>query len=181
MSKQPDNGGRKTDRGADARRKLFVAAYLAHNKNGTQAAIDAGFSKKTAYSKASQLLKEPEVAKAILEAENAMLQKYNMTAENVLVQLGRIVNFDIRKVYNPDGTLKRIHELDDDTAAALSSFEIEEIKAEGVSIGLTRKVKGHDKNKAIDSAMRHFGLFEKDNSLKLSGNVTIAKDDADLC
>ena len=181
MRKQPDNGGRKTDRGADARRKLFIAAYLANNKNGTKAAIEAGYSEKSAASKASQLLKEPEVAKAVLEAENALLAKHNLTAENVLIQLGRIVNFDIRKLYNPDGSLKSIHELDDDTASALSSFEIEEIKAEGMTIGMTRKVKGHDKNRAIDAAMRHFGLFEKDNSLRLTGNVSISRDDADLC
>lgn len=160
MRKQPDNGGRKTDRGADARRKLFIAAYLANHKNGTKAAIEAGFSAKSASAKACQLLKEPDVSKAILEAETAMLEKHNMTAESVLIQLGRIVNFDIRKLYNPDGTLKSIHELDDDTASALSSFEIEEIKAEGTVIGMTRKVKGHDKNRAIDSAMRHFGLFD---------------------
>lgn len=181
MRKQPNNGGTRTDRGAEARRKLFVAIYLANGKNGTRAAIEAGYSAKTAAAKASGLLKEPGVSKAILEAETALIEKHNMTAESVLMQLGRIVNFDIRKLYNPDGTLKSIHELDEDTALALSSFEIDEVKAEGVTIGFTRKVKGHDKNKAIDSAMRHFGLFEKDNSLKLTGNVTIARDDADLC
>jgi phage terminase small subunit len=181
MRKQPDNGGAKTDRGAEARRKLFVAAYLANNKNGTKAAIAAGFSAKSAAAKASAMLKDPRVSGAVLEAENALLQKHNMTAESVLVQLGRIVNFDIRKLYNTDGTLKSIHELDDDTAAALSSFEIEEIKEEGVSIGLTRKVKGHDKNRAIESAMKHFGLFDLDNTLKVTGNVTISEDDAGLC
>lgn len=181
MRKQPDNGGPKKDGNAAARRRLFVAAYLANGKNATKAAIEAGFSAATAAQKGHNILQEPEVAKAVLEAENKLLEKHNMTAENVLQQLGRIVNFDIRKLYNPDGTLKSIHELDDDTAAALASFEIEEIKAEGTVIGMTRKVKGHDKNKAIDSAMRHFGLFEKDNSLKLTGNVTISKEDSDLC
>lgn len=181
MRKQPDNGGRKIDHAADARRKLFIAAYLSNNKNGTKAAIEAGYSEKTAHAKACALLKDPRVSSAILEAEDKLLAKHNMTAESVLMQLGRIVNFDIRKLYNPDGTLKSIHELDEDTALAISSFEIDEEKSEGVTIGFTRKVKGHDKNKAIDSAMRHFGLFEKDNSLKLTGNVTIARDDADLC
>jgi len=182
MRKQPENSGKTSDRGATARRELFIAAYLGDaKKNGTKAAIAAGFSEKTAAQKANTLLHELAVKAAIEKAEQELLNKHRMTADSVLQELSRIVHFDIRKLYNPDGTLKGINELDDDTAAALSSFEIKEIKADGTIIGLTRKVKGHDKNRAIESAMKHFGLFDADNTLKVSGSVIISKDDSELC
>ena len=43
------------------REKSFVQAYLALRMNGTQAAIEAGYSEKTATSQASRLLRKPEV------------------------------------------------------------------------------------------------------------------------
>jgi phage terminase small subunit len=48
------------------KRRLFVEAYLA-SPNATQAAITAGYSKKTAYSIGQRLLKNVEISKALEE------------------------------------------------------------------------------------------------------------------
>jgi hypothetical protein len=48
--------------------------------------------------------------------------------------------------------LKAVGELDDDTAAALSSLEVEEGDV------TTRKVKFFDKNAALEKAIKHLGL-----------------------
>jgi len=60
------------DSGANKKRlsekaKAFVLHYLTNKNNGKQAAIDAGFSAKTAASKASQLLKDPRIKELIEE------------------------------------------------------------------------------------------------------------------
>lgn len=52
----------------NSRQEKFAQEYWASG-NGTQSAKNAGYSKKTAYSQASQLLKHPEVKKRIKELE----------------------------------------------------------------------------------------------------------------
>jgi phage terminase small subunit len=63
-----------------------------------------------------------------------------------------------------------VHELDDETAAAISSVEVrEEFEGHGENrklVGYTKKIRFWDKTAAVNMAMKHFGLFEKDNSLK---------------
>lgn len=56
--------------------KLFVDKYLAgRKKNATRAAIDAGYSEKTASSQASQLLNNPKVKEYLSEKEKALIQE----------------------------------------------------------------------------------------------------------
>ena len=55
------------------RQKIFVAKYLLC-MNATQAAINAGYSPRTAYSQGQRLLKHVEVKAAI---DNAMTEKNN--------------------------------------------------------------------------------------------------------
>ena len=54
--------------------------------------------------------------------------------------------------------------MDDDTRAAVASFEIDERKVDGVVVGRTTKIKLWDKNRALEMAMRHLGLYERDNA-----------------
>lgn len=71
---------------------------------------------------------------------------------------------DVRKLYDEGGGIKDIHSLDDDTAAAVASIDHGE---DGVS-----KVRLYDKLVGIDRAMKHLGLFERDN-LQKNDNLTI--------
>ncbi len=52
------------------RQARFVEEYLL-DLNATQAAIRAGYSKKTAYSQGERLLRNVEVAAAVAEAKSA--------------------------------------------------------------------------------------------------------------
>ena len=49
----------------NAKQRLFVENYISNNFNGTQAAIAAGYSKKTAVKQASRLLTKEEVRNGI--------------------------------------------------------------------------------------------------------------------
>ena len=74
---------------------------------------------------------------------------------------------DQRKLYNADGTPKSIHELDDATAAAVSGVDPD-----------TGAIKTYDALRALDMAMKHVGLYEKDNhqkAEKLKFKVTFVK------
>lgn len=145
------------------RKKLFVEAFLTNGENGGKAAVAAGYSEKTSHQAASRLLRDVQIRDAIAQRRAALVEKFELTTERTLREIARLAYADPRKFYNADGTLKQVHELDDDTAATIASVELEEIKADGVVIGMTRKVKQWDKNAALEKAMKHLGEYEADN------------------
>ncbi len=91
------------------RQEKFVREYLV-DLNATQAAIRAGYSKKTAYSIGEENLKKPEIAKAIAAAQTKRAEKTGRTAVDVLE--------DIRKVTREASEQGKIRE-------ALRGLELE--------------------------------------------------------
>jgi phage terminase small subunit len=67
-------------------------------------------------------------------------------------------------VFNPDGSPKPICELDDDTAAAIKRYDIQERVVDGVVVARTIRVEFWDKIAALDMAARHLGFYERDNT-----------------
>lgn len=165
---------------AEQRRKLFIEAYIANGGNGTEAAIAAGFSKKTAASQASRLLKDVKMQEEIADRAEKVAKKYELTTELVIRSLCQDLNFDPARLYNEDGTLKSITELDEDTRMSLTAAEFEQIGSQDAP-SFVRKVKWANKKDAREQAMKHLGMFEKDND-QSKPNVTIVftSDDADL-
>lgn len=141
----------------DHRRRLFVDAYIANGGNAKQAAIAAGYAESRAEVTGSELVKDRKVQEEITRRRAELEQQSGLTAERVLREIARIVYFDPRELFREDGSLKPTSEWTDDQAAAIASIEI--------SDGKTR-VKAWDKNAALEKAMKHLGLYEKDNQQK---------------
>ncbi len=141
-----------------AKRVRFCQEYVIDH-NATQAAIRAGYSEHTSGSIGSFLLQIVGVKEQIAIYELEISAKLGLTAENVLRQLAYAVNFDPRKMYRPDGSLKDVTEMDDCTAMALAGIEVTEIADDEGDITRTKKLKWVDKNQAITLGMRHFGLL----------------------
>lgn len=150
------------------RRQLFVQAYLANGHNATRAAEAAGYSSKTAYSLGQRLLKRVEVSGQLARAAKEAADASGLTAQRVLDEIARIAFSDTRRLYRADGTLKRPSEWDDDTAAAVAGVDVTETRlgdGEEQAVSATvRKLRMWDKGVAINAAMRHLGLFERDNA-----------------
>lgn len=140
----------------------FVAEYLV-DLNAKQAAIRAGYSSRTAQVQGSRLLSKAKVADAIQVGQKAREERTRITQDRVLQELARLAFFDIRRLYNEDGSLKAPHELDDDTAAAVAQLEsLEEYAGSGEDralIGHTKKAKTFSKDAALSLAMRHLGML----------------------
>lgn len=68
------------------KQKAFVAAYL-RDQNGTQAAIEAGYSPTSAHVTASRMLKDAKVADAIGKAQERVAKKAELTAASHLAKL----------------------------------------------------------------------------------------------
>lgn len=173
---------------AAQRRSLFIEAYLSNGENASQAAIAAGFSPKTAGQQGSRLLKNVKVQQELNSRRTKVLEKFQLTTENVLQSVAQALFFDPRKLFDDKGLLKPITELDDDTAQALAGIDIteeygnapvdEELepqphggglrRAHGkrVQTGYTAKLKWLDKNAARDQAAKMLGMYGADNRQK---------------
>ncbi len=119
MSTTQPRLGRRTSH----RETVFVREYL-FDLNGTRAAVAAGYSSKTASVAASRMLRKVKVQALLKQRMEERQQRLDISADRVLRELARIAFFDPRKLFNHDGSLKDIAELDDDTAAAIAGVEI---------------------------------------------------------
>ncbi|WP_373857218.1 terminase small subunit [Klebsiella variicola subsp. variicola] len=84
------------DRLTDQQR-LFVAEYLKDN-NATQAAIRAGYSKKTANEQGARLLAKVSIAQAIAQQQKASIVRTLGSADEVLEQMWRLATFDANQL-----------------------------------------------------------------------------------
>lgn len=131
-----------------------------------KAYIKAGYKPKRAAAAASRLLTNVKIIKELAIRKSRAAKLADVNAGNIIKGIARIAFFDLRKIYNRDGTLKPIHELDDDTAAALVGVD----HIDGTIIGqVTKKIKMSDKLKALEYLAKFEGLFEKDNKQRGEG------------
>lgn len=151
-----------------AKQKRFVDEYLV-DLNATQAAIRAGYSKKTAQEQSARLLSNVMVQQRVQDQMKAREQRTGITQDRVLQELARIAFFDIRKLYNTDGSLKRPDELDDDAAAVLSGVDVTEMGGNDGPVTFTKKAKVFDKTAALTLAMRHLGMLK--DKVEHSGEI----------
>lgn len=146
------------------KQQRFVQEYLI-DLNATQAAIRAGYSQKTAEVQGCRLLRNAKVAEAIQAGRNALNTQSAVTRERVLQRLAAIGFSDLRKLYDEQGQLRSIRELDDEVAASIAGVETEELFAgsgkEREQIGHVRKVKRWDPVKALELLGRHLGLWQE--------------------
>lgn len=142
------------------KRTAFVEAYFVNNENITKAAIAAGFSEKTAYQAGSRLLKDVRVSTEIARRRTELVANLELSTERTIKEVSRIAFCDPRKLVDESGRIKPLHELDDDTAAAIASVEVDKDGA--------IKYKFWDKNSAIEKAAKVQGLYEKDNNQKVN-------------
>jgi phage terminase small subunit len=121
---------------------------------------------------ASRLLKNVKVASMIAEIRATAEHTTMLTVERTRAELARVCFSDVRKLFNPDGSLKKVSELDADTAAAVASFEVDEVEVGDKVVRRTIKVKLWDKNAALEMAIKHLGLYERDNTQR-SENLSL--------
>jgi phage terminase small subunit len=142
------------------KQRRFAAEYL-KDQNATQAAIRAGYSEKTAGSQGHDLLKKPEIRLMLDKKLSKIEEKAEFTVEQAVRQLQRMVMFDPRKLFAPNGQPLAIGDLDDDTAMVIAGLDVtEEYEGSGkdrVFKGYTKKYKLNDRLGAVNTALKMFG------------------------
>src|SRR5262245_4908607 len=142
-----------------AKQESFAVA-VAKGSNASdayRAVYSAGrMTAKSINEEASHLLANPKVASRVAELRVPAVKAARLEIEETLSQLVCVLRSDARRLFRADGSLIPVHELDDTTAAAISSIELDEQ-------GRPRKIRLWSKTDAIDKAMKHLGAFERDN------------------
>lgn len=164
------------------KRGRFVEEYL-HDLNATQAAIRAGYSQKTAYSQGQRLLKDVEVSAAIAEAKTARSTRTRVDADWLLRRLADEVEADVADLYDENGSLRPVQDWPPIWRKGLvAGLDVEEVKEEGITVGVIRKLKLSDRVKRLELIGKHVEVQAFKDQVETSGNVTvnIAGPDADL-
>lgn len=142
------------------KQSAFVREYLV-DLNASAAYKRAGYIAKgnAAEVNAARMLRNAQVQAEIQVAMNERAQRNDITADRVLKEIARLAFFDPRRLLNGDGTPKAIHELDDDTAAAVAGIDIVTKGNEDLGYADVMKIKLADKSKNLELLGRHLKLF----------------------
>ena len=167
--------------------KLFVKEYLV-DLNATQAAIRAGYSKKTAMQQGQRLLTLPDIQAAVQREMRKREKRTEITADWVLTQLAKIAEVDITNftafgrrdvpvmgafgpVYGGEGdnkqlVMKTVNYVDFKESSEVDGTLIAEVKQgkDGAS------VKVMDRMKALELLGKHLGMFT--DKTEITGNLT---------
>ena len=157
------------------RERRFVLEYLL-DKNGTQAALRAGYSKGGAANVAHRLLKNPIVKAYIGKIERQDIEKLGVDRLMVLERLVEALNWEARDLVDDKGRALKPHELPDRVQRQVDGFEQEVSERELTDGTILRsihtKIKMTPRATAREQAMKHKGLFAPD---ELNINVSARK------
>lgn len=140
----------------DERYKLFATEYVV-DFNGTRAAEDTGYSKKTAASQASRLLRNVKVQQYIQEAIEKRQQKAEIDAQWVLEQLVIHATADMRQILDEMGNVLPPSEWPDDVAKTIQGIDINMLTDSDGNAGhaMVAKIKRTGQLKALELLGRH--------------------------
>ncbi len=93
--------------------------------NATQAAIRAGYSKRTAQPQSSRLLSNVMVRKRLLEALEERNERVRVKSDWVLKRLGELAEADIAQLFDKDYELRPLDDLPDAALRLIASVEFE--------------------------------------------------------
>lgn len=155
----------KNENGLTAYQQSFVDEYMI-DLNQSQAIVRAGFKGKlsSAKSASTRLIQNVDVKREIQRRIKERSERTQITADRVLKELAVIGFHDIKEIFDGKNNLKEIRELTGDSSRAIASIEIEIDKIGIREISTTKKIKMHDKIRALQLIGNHIGMFKESTS-----------------
>lgn len=142
-----------------AKQRLFITEYCV-DKNATQAAIRAGYSRETAGSIGGENLQKPEIADAIAQELAQQEKVIRVDAARVLAEYARLAFADHARAYDEAGNLLPITEWPDDLRRCVSSFDVDtRVGDDGQPVMRLTKVRFWPKGQALEALGKHLQLF----------------------
>ena len=145
-----------------AKQQRFVEEYLL-DLNATQAAIRAGYSKKTASEMGYENLSKPHIADAIALGRDERSQRTQIDADWLLTRLAAEAEADIADLYDPSGALKPVHLWPEIWRKGLvGGLDVQQQWAyeygEQIPGGVINKIKLSDRVKRLELIGKHVGV-----------------------
>ena len=162
-----------------AMQEAYAQEYTKCPENQTQAAINAGFSPKTAAVKASVMMRDERIQKRIAELMEERNKRLRVSADYVLLRLVEIDQMDVIDILDDEGGLKPISQWPKVWRTSISAVDINRIRMamkddeEDIESTL-QKIKWPDKVKNLELIGKHVDVNAFRERLEVSGTVTIA-------
>lgn len=150
-----------------AKQRAFVNEYLV-DLCASAAYRRAGYRARGNSAEVSsvKLLRNPKIAAAIAEAMRERAKRTQIDIDRVLRELACVAFLDIGKAFTPEGALKPLDKMDENTRRAISGLEVAALIEDGERIGTLKKIKIADKIAALEKIARHLGMFNDKLILK---------------
>jgi phage terminase small subunit len=164
-----------------AKQTAFVREYLIC-RNGTRAAIAAGYAEKSAKVTASRLLTKANVAAAIAEGEKKAEERAAATLDQVIAELARVAFSGMSKFVSvtPEGDpmidLSACTPADLDLLSEITVEDYKEGRGENARDVRRIKVKPLDRMNALITLGKHLGLGNKTADDAQSGIIAALRD-----
>ncbi|WP_038291772.1 terminase small subunit [Zooshikella ganghwensis] len=164
---------------------MFVKEYLV-DLNATQAAIRAGYSKRTAREQAARLLSKVNIQEAIQQIQSVRAKRLTISADRIEQELARIAFSQITDVVEwRREKLNNTHEQDDKPPVEIQQVLLKnsdtlptEVTATIQEVAQTThgvRIKLYDKLKALELLGRRHGMFI--DKVEHSGSVKHLSED----
>lgn len=158
------------------RQEMFCREYI-KDLNGTQAAIRAGYSPRTADRMAYELLKKPEIQAFVLQSKAERVEEVKVDANYVLKRLIEIDEMDVADILDDGGDFLPIRKWPKTWRTTLSGLDIAIINS-GDTETILKKIKWPDKVKNLELLGKHIGVgafTEKVDHTSSDGSMSPAK------
>ena len=164
------------DKGLNVTQRRFCIEYL-RDFNATQAAIRAGYSKKTAYAIGEENLKKPEIQNEISKQVDILLEQAKVPLKKQIFNFWmKRAFYDITEIISPDGEMQ------------LTS---EQLREKGLHVcidSVNKKINARgetyvtyqfaDKDKAVEMLQRYIQMIRE--QVDVSGTIKLVCDGLDL-
>jgi len=163
------------------RQEMFCREYI-KDLNGTQAAIRAGYSPRTADRMAYELLKKPEIQAFVLQSKAERVEEVKVDANYVLKRLIEIDEMDVADILDDGGDFLPIRKWPKVWRTTLSGLDIAIINS-GDTETILKKIKWPDKVKNLELLGKHIGVgafTEKVDHTSSDGSMSPAKYDESM-
>jgi phage terminase small subunit len=154
------------------KQRLFVQEYII-DLNATQAAIRAGYSEKTAKEIGYENLTKPHIAEKVQEAMDLRSRRTEITADKVLVEIGKLAFSNSKNLYDDEGKLIPIQDLPVDVAASIQEITQKSLGSDEDAVVFERKYKTADKKSSLELLGKHLVLFT--DKIEHGGDLTVTK------
>jgi phage terminase small subunit len=149
-------------KGLSTKMRRFCEEYLI-DLNGTQAAIRAGYSERTAKAIASENLTKPDVRQLIKNLRQEAQERNRIQLDELIQTLAAIVRLDPIDIFNENGVVKNLNDMPESARKCITELKLMEISSVDGPIGVLKTIKFSSKLDAIEKLMKHLGGYEKDN------------------